>query len=337
MNPGMADLPIIPLIDLGAEGLDALALRMPDKVRLLSNAGRRLLSRPVIGFMDRRSRAWLARNETPYKAEIDTIAAIPGVAGAHALNLSTEWACTSATADGRLVRTLDWPIHGLGGAIVVVRQQGPAGPWLNVTWPGFAGVLTGMAPGRFAIVYNQAPIRSVTGLWPVDWVIERLRLDARLQIPATHLIRLVFETCPDFAAAVRMLRETPIAYTGLFTLAGPGGEAAIIERAEDQAFVHEGPGAVPNQWLNPAWRGHPRGIDSPGRLAQCRLLVPGLRDLSTDFGWLQYPMLNKLSRLAVIADLKTGDLAVLGLEQSGSRAVPGTECFRINALESRVA
>ena len=328
----MADLPIIPLVDLGPDGLDVLAQRMPDKVRLLSAAGRSLLSGPVIALMERRSRAWLARNETSYRAEIDAIAAIPGVVGAHGLNLSPEWACTSATADGRLVRLLDWPIHGLGGAIVVARQQSSVGPWFNITWPGFVGVLTGMAPGRFAIAYNQAPIRSVTGLWPLDWVIERLRLGSRRAIPATHLIRRVFETCTDFAAAHAMLKETPIAYTGLFTLAGAGGEAAIIERAEDEAFVHQGPGAVPNQWLNPDWRGHPRGIDSPGRLAQCRLLVPNLRDLGADFGWLQFPMLNKLSRLAVIADLKTGDLAVLGLEQDGDRAAPGTECFRINVL-----
>ncbi|MDQ7246627.1 carcinine hydrolase/isopenicillin-N N-acyltransferase family protein [Dongia sedimenti] len=325
-------LPVIPLVDLGTAGLDRLALDMPGKVRLLSTAGRSLLSGPVLAFMDRRSKTWLARNETPYRAEIDAVAAIPGVAGAHGLNLSTEWACTSATADGRLVRMLDWPIRGLGGAIVVARHQSAVGPWYNVTWPGFVGVLTGMAPGRFAIAYNQAPIRWTTGLWPIDWVLDRIRLGPRQAIPATHLIRRVFETCRTYGEAFRLLKETPIAYTGLITIAGAGGEAAVIERAEDRAFVHEGPGVAPNHWLNPDWRGHPRRIDSAGRLAQCRLLLPGLRHLEHDFAWLQYPMLNKYGRLAVIADLKTGDLAVMGLEQDGDHAVPGTECFRINVL-----
>jgi hypothetical protein len=328
-------LPVIPLVDLGTAGLDRLALDMPDKVRLLSQAGRRLLTAPLIALMDRRSKGWLALNETPYRAEIDTIAAIPGVKGAHGLNLSTEWACTSATSDGRLVRILDWPIHGLGGAIVVAKHQSPAGPWYNVTWPGFVGVLTGMAPGRFAIAYNQAPIRSRTGLLPLDWVIERIGLGPRRAIPATHLIRRVFETCGDYAAAFRLLKETPIAFTGLITIAGADGEAAIIERAEGQAFVHEGPGAIPNQWLNPHWRGHPRGVDSPGRLAQCRMLLPGLSHLQHDFAWLKYPMLNKFGRLAVIADLKTGDLAVLGLERDGDHAAPSTECFRFNVLADR--
>jgi len=330
-------LPIIPLVDLGAEGLHVLAQRMPEKVRLLAKAGRNLLSGPVLGFMDRRSRVWLARNETPYRAEIEAVAAIPGVSGAHGLNLSPEWACTSATADGRLVRLLDWPIHGLGGAITVVGHQSPAGPWFNVTWPGFVGVLTGMAPGRFAIAYNQAPIRWASGVWPLDWLIERIRIGRHRGLPATHLIRRALETCPDFATAFRFLKETPIAYTGLITIAGANGEAAIIERAEDLAYVHEGPGAIPNHWLNPHWRGHPRGIDSPGRLAQCHVLVPDLRSLGTDFGWLKYPMLNKLSRLAVIADLKTGDLAVLGLEQDGRSAKPATECFKINVLQKNIA
>jgi hypothetical protein len=333
MPQAAARLPVIPLVELGSAGLDRLALDMPDKVRLLSAAGRSLLSRPLLAFMDHRSKAWLALNETPYRAEIDRIAAIPGVTGAHGLNCSTEWACTSATNDGRLVRILDWPIHGLGGAIVVARHRSAAGPWYNVTWPGFVGVLTGMAPGRFAIAYNQAPVRRRTGIWPIDWALERIHLGPRRAIPATHLIRRVFETCTSFAEAYRLVKETPIAYTGLFTLAGAGGEAAIIERAEDQAIVHDGPGAIPNHWLNPTWRGHPRGVDSPGRLSQCRLLLPGLRHLEHDFGWLQYPMLNKFGRLAVIADLKTGDLAVMGLERGGDHAVPGTECFRINVLE----
>ena len=326
-------LPVIPLIDLGPAGLDELARRMPDRVRMLVGAANKLLPGPVLDFMDHRSRAWLAQNETPYRAEIDAVAAMPGVRGAYGLNLSTEWACTTATADGRLVRTLDWPIRGLGGAITVVRHESAAGRWFNVTWPGFIGVLTGMAPGRFAIAYNQAPIRWATGLWPIDWVIERIRLKRQRALPAPHLIRRVFETCRDFRSAFALLKETPIAYTGLISIAGAGGEAAIIERAERLAFVHEGPGAIPNQWLNSEWRGHPRGIDSPGRLAQCRMLTHDLRRLnSSDLAWLAYPMLNKLSRLLVIADLKTGDLAVIGLEPEGKIAVPATVPFAMNVL-----
>ena len=335
LEAGSSALPVIPLVDLGSAGLDALARRLPDRVHLLVDAANQLMPGPVLAFMDRRSRAWLADNETPYRGEIDAVAAIPGVRGAYGLNCSTEWACTTATADGRLVRTLDWPIRGLGGAITVVRHHSAPGPWYNVTWPGFIGVLTGMAPGRFAIAYNQAPIRWTTGLWPIDWLIERRRVARHRALPATHLIRRVFETCGDFRSAYAMLKETPIAYTGLISIAGASGEAAIIERAEHLAFVHEGPGAVPNQWLNTEWRGHPRGIDSPGRLRQCLLLSRDLRTLNGVFDWLAYPMLNKLSRLAVIADLKTGDLAVLGLDPKGKIGVPATAPFAINVLSEQ--
>ncbi|HEY4162598.1 MAG TPA: hypothetical protein VGM59_05995 [Dongiaceae bacterium] len=329
----MPTKPVIPLIDLGTAGLDELARRMPDRTRMLCAAAGRQIGRPVLSAMDRRSRRWLAANETPYAAEIDAVAAIPGVFGAHGLNLSTEWACTSATSDGRLVRILDWPIRGLGGAIVVARHESPAGAWLNVTWPGFVGVLTGLAPGRFAIAYNQAPICRVTGLRPVDWVLERVRLGPRTAIPATHLLRRVYEICPDFDAALAMLRETPIAHAGLFTLAGAGGEAAIVEKSGELSVVHPGPGAIPNHWLNSDWQGHARGVDSHGRMSQACTLLPRLRDLQPDFGWMAAPMLNHLTRLAVIADLRLGTFAVLGLDRDKGTALPATECCNINILK----
>src|SRR5437867_11470090 len=36
--------------------------------------------------------------------------------------------------------------------------QGIAGDYFSVTWPGYAGVLTAMAPLRFAACLNQAPM-----------------------------------------------------------------------------------------------------------------------------------------------------------------------------------
>lgn len=324
--------PVIPLIDLGDAGLDELARRLPDRVRALSAAGRRLSTTPVLALMDWRSRQWLGRNETPYRAEIDAVARIPGAFGVHALNISTEWACTTAVGGARLVRTLDWPIQGLGREVVVARMTSPAGAWYGVTWPGFVGTLTGLAPGRFAAAYNQAPIRKVTGLKPADWLVERLRVGGSTALPAVHLLRRVFETCPDFEAALAALRDTPIAMTALFSLSGADGRAAIIERTETRAFVHQGPGAVPNQWLTPELKGYPRGVDSRGRLGQACRLLPGLTELSPDFTWLDYPMLNHLSRLAVIADPGRGDLAVIGLERAGEISTPATEPLYLKGL-----
>ena len=61
-----------------------------------------------------------------------------------------------------LRRTLDWPFPGLGRLVEVARQRGAAGDFLSVTWPGFAGLLTAVAPGRFAASINQAPMRRRT-------------------------------------------------------------------------------------------------------------------------------------------------------------------------------
>ena len=81
------------------------------------------------------------------------------------LNLSFEWTCTSGAApspDGhgnRMLRVLDWRLHGLGKNVVVAREEAPAGVFYNVTWPGAVAVLTAMAPGRFSAAINQAPMR----------------------------------------------------------------------------------------------------------------------------------------------------------------------------------
>ena len=48
-----------------------------------------------------------------------------------------------------LARTLDWPFPGLGRFVELVRMRGPAGEFINVTWPGYVGALTALAPGRF--------------------------------------------------------------------------------------------------------------------------------------------------------------------------------------------
>ena len=77
----------------------------------------------------------------------------PGIWLLHGAYLFGCTALADETADGpRLRRTLDWPFPGLGRLVEVVRRRGEAGEYLNVTWPGFVGVLTAVAPGRFAAV-----------------------------------------------------------------------------------------------------------------------------------------------------------------------------------------
>lgn len=290
--------------------------------------------------MDWRSRAWLARNVTPYRAEIARIADIPGVSGVYALNLSTEWACSSMVNGGRLMRVLDWPLNGLGAELTVTRHDAEIGAWWQATWPGFVGVLTGLAPGRFAAAYNQPPIRRTMGVKALDWGVERLRVHRRWAMPPTHLLRQTFETAENFDAAVALLRDTPLSIPALFSLTSADGRAVVIERLEEKARLRQGPIAISNHWPDlpgsPPWpSGWPRGVDSPGRFRDACILAQGLSGLPADFGWLKYPILNKFSRLAVMADCMAGRFDVIGLEQQGETAQPATQALSLNGLKAK--
>jgi hypothetical protein len=100
--------------------------------------------RPLIavrssGIADRISRRWLTRTANPYASEIAAVGNSLDRPGAHFLNLSYEWGCTAAVAEDpaalgqRLIRALDWPLAGLGRHAVILRCQGAAGPYDNVT------------------------------------------------------------------------------------------------------------------------------------------------------------------------------------------------------------
>ena len=155
--------PVIPLVHLGARSPEALAEMHPEGAAELVAAARRMLPGPVLPLLDTLSRRWAARSNNPYREEVARLSARIGT-GAWFMNFCFEWGCTTGVAPDpagpgmRMLRTLDWPFHGVGRHVLVARQQGPAGPFLNVTWPGFVGVVTAMAPGRFALAINQAPL-----------------------------------------------------------------------------------------------------------------------------------------------------------------------------------
>src|SRR5262249_4129429 len=116
----------------------------------------------VVPIMDRIARQWLRRSRSPYVAEVEAIAASLDFAGVWFLNASYQWGCTALARDEDgvpwLARTLDWPFPGLGRHAEVAHMRGGAGEFFSVTWPGYVGTLTAMAPGRFAACVNQAPL-----------------------------------------------------------------------------------------------------------------------------------------------------------------------------------
>lgn len=320
-GPGEAGLVEVPLFDVAAPAAEALMALAPDRLAMLIAGGRRHYTTPVLALGDRASLAWLRRSHNPYRAEIEAVSWRLGEPGAALLNMSYEWSCTAGIAsdpDGRgmrLRRTLDWPLAGLGRTVVVARQRGDAGEYCSVTWPGYVGVLTGMAPGRFAAAINQPPLRKIIRLLPLDWMIARRRLWQSRELPPSHLLRRVFDACRSFAEAKRMLIKTPLCAPTFYSLVGvQPGEGCIIERTETAAAVRGAPCVVANHWTGFASSGHDRGYDSPARHAAMLAAAEGDRD---DFAWLRPPILNPTTRLAVIANPATGLLRLQGWEKNG--------------------
>jgi hypothetical protein len=264
----------IPLIEVGAHA--AADLCRADLARARALIADALSSHPLFPLAARLgdgiSRSWLARRANPYRDEIGEVADLIGVPGSYFLNLIYEWACsTSAAPDpsgigARLIRVLDWGLSGLGRHVVIAHHAPPVGPFYSATWPGYAGVLTAMAPSRFAVAINQAPRIPISGAVIVDEIIAHWRMLCRGgTLPASHLLRQICETAPDFVSAIAGLsdRAVDLAVPAIFTVAGIAAEeTCIIEAIGCERRVHYPDAAgivgVANDWLSPDLPGKPR-------------------------------------------------------------------------------
>jgi len=312
----------IPIVDLDGRPPGALVDSHGDRADSLIRAAGKLLPGPLLSVLDPLSRRWALKSGNPYIGEISELSGKLGT-GAWFMNFCFEWGCTTGVASDpsnrgmRMLRTLDWPFHGIGENVVVARQSGAAGSFLNITWPGFVGVITAMAPGRFALAINQAPLvrRGYLPL-PLDWLVNRIRVFRSRHLPPAHLARRVMESCRTYDEAKEMLERTPLALPAFFTLAGTGGnEGCVIERTENRAWTHAAPAAVANHWLTPGLLGRPRGVDSRRR----HRLMNGLSRLpAREFDWMLHPIHNNETRLSVVANATTGKLLVQGWEADGA-------------------
>jgi hypothetical protein len=315
-------------------------------------------TRPLVYVGDVLARRWLERSQSPYVEEVRAIAAALGFPGIWFLNGSYQWSCTSIAReqDGMpwLARTLDWPFPGLGRHIEVARMQGRAGEFLNVTWPGFVGALTATAMGRFAACINQAPLRRrthVTALRSYDLFANGVATFVRSRaIPPDQLLRRVFETCPGYAEARRMLEVTPVARPVIYTLAGvQPGERCVIERTEDGFNTIEGETGAANDWSSPVpkWE---------GRLGANKILFVSFEEAAQlsrnrrdslaaftgpfvggNFDWVVPPVLNPATRLAVEMCPARGVLRVQGYERAGDDEMPTPATLPCELSAERIA
>ena len=321
----------IPIIEVGKSSPLVLVESKPDRVTNLIDSAASYYGKFTIETLDKLSEYWLHRNENPYKEEIDAISKAVNRSGVYMLNMSLEWSCTSGvgpdTINGgnRLIRTLDWPLDGIGAEVVVGRFQGAEGIYDSVTWPGFCGVLTAVAPDRFSAAINQAPMQSWSRVCWLDWVLGRVKMWRENSLPPVHLLRQVFDQCKNYNEAREILCNTPLSMPALFTLSGlEEDESCLIERTEDEVCVHEGKGAVSNHWLRLNRNNIHLSPNSQERLNQMNNVL----DISpNNFDWVTPPILNTDTRLSVMANARTGSLEVLGWGKDGKGAVPATKVF----------
>jgi len=337
----MAELATIPVVDVREGGTLRHALEGCARARALRDTCVDWFpraARPLVPVLDLFAKRWLMRSASPYVGEVREIAAALGFPGIWFLNGSYQWSCTSSAREEGgepwLMRTLDWPFPGLGRHIEIARMQGPAGEFLNVTWPGYVGALTAMAPGRFAAAINQAPMRRRSHARSLrlfdlaaNAIVTMLHVRA---IPPDQLLRQVFEECRDYGEARRMLERTPIARPVIYTLVGCApGERCVIERTEDSFRTREHDTGAANDWLvsTPGWE---------GRLGADKVLVSSYEDASANsrqrrealaewrgdlacanFRWIAPPVLNLYTRLGVEMCPARGILRAVGYELGG--------------------
>jgi hypothetical protein len=295
----------------------------------------------VLPLLDGVARRWLSRSQSPYFGEIEGIAAVLGFSGIWFLNGSYSWGCTALARDEDnepwLVRTLDWPFPGLGRHVEIAHKWGAAGDFYSLTWPGYVGTLTAMAPRRFAASINQAPLwRRTRHPWlrPLDIVLNAVKTWSVKNIPPDQLLRQVFESCADFSAARAMLERTPVARPVIFTLAGiRPGERCVIERTESGFETRATATAAANDWLKQkdSWEARVGGDvvmtcrydeaadNSRTRRETIESFSGSLR--REPFGWLVEPVHNRFTRLATEMCPARGILRVVGLDKAADDGI----------------
>jgi hypothetical protein len=309
----------IPVIEVGERMGVASALAAPDRLDSLVRSAYRRYTLPGVLFGDAVSSRWLSRTTNPYAAELEEIASLAGRRGAHLLNMSYEWACTSgATADpirggNTLIRVLDWAFDGLGENLIAAKAASPAGSYVNFTWPGYIGVLTAMAPGRFSASINQPPMLSTGFGLPGDWLVGRHRILCSKALPPAHLLRRVFDRCETFAEARTMLETHDVCHPVFLTLSGlDDDEECVIERLPTEFRTRSAPATVANHWVGFSFKGKPRGHHSHARLEDMTRILN--QSPCWEMSWLKEPILNADTRVVAMMNAHTGTAVVQGYE-----------------------
>lgn len=251
--------------------------------------------------LDKLARRWLYRKHTPYKQEVFETARRIKQPGVFAFNMCPRMGCTTAiTQQGTMLRTLDFPTEGLGKYIQQQTYSSTKGDYMALGWQGFSGVCTGLAKGRFAIAYSEAPFES-------NWWNDHVKIPLSTAWPAMWLIRHAFETCETYDEAKYLLCTEKLATPAIFTLLSASGRGCIIERTETNHYVHsDGLMVSSNHWNNSRFTGIPNASE-PASTQRYEALKQALQQgHGIDFKWCLSPVLEK-GRTAFAAEINLTD------------------------------
>jgi hypothetical protein len=331
-------LAVIPVVDIREGGPLRHAREAAERARRLRDTCLAWFPGVVPVFLpllDRIARRWLMRSQSPYVDEVRAVATELGFPGIWFLNGSYQWSCTALARDEGgvpwLARTLDWPFPGLGRFVEFACMRGPAGEYISVTWPGYVGVLTAMAPGRFGASINQGPMRRRSHRrWLRLYDLAANGLATRVHvrsIPPDQLLRQVFERARSYDEAKRTLETTPVARPVIYTLAGcRADERCVIERTQNSFNTRTDEHGAANDWLDsaPLWEGRigaskifKASFEEAAQQSRARREGLALWRGSFDrdsFAWVTPPVLNPYTRIAVEMNPARGFIRAVGYE-----------------------
>lgn len=292
------------------------------------------LARRYIRQLDRLGRNWLGRNDAGYMSEIDAVARHTNLPGAYILNLAYEvdllCTCNITEQEGQgplMQRTLDWGFTTMGSTVLVAERAGMCGNYYDVTWPAMAGSLTVLCPGRFAIALNQAPMDLLYGKREsTAKLFNTLRgLFRSGRTPPLQLVRKICDSARDFDGAIALLRNALVTKECLISLVGPSaGQMARIEIGKNGGvpIVTMGAGAFANDWIvhDPRWLPRPCADGFPNSKEENDLRAAMIQKYKsapnqTHFGWLEAPILNKYTAIAVEISVRDNSLRLIGFEK----------------------
>jgi len=122
------------------------------------------------------------------------------------------------------VRSMDWPITGIGPATRLFHFVDGGREFYSVGIAGHVSVLSGMVPGAFSVTINWAP---PTGLPTFDW-------------GPSFLLRETLEECDTYEDAVEALASSRLSTSVFFTVCGTRrGQACVIERTRKAAVIRK--------------------------------------------------------------------------------------------------